>query len=135
LVTGAPNQLREYNFIIKSNSMGTLNQLCSDNAGNEPCWATFYGGVNVKAVDRITGIEYSIGAGAIGNQATFQIDVTDNGEPGASSAATPDEYAITITTANGVYYQVGVPRTALAGGGDGTRVPLNGGNIQVRLKK
>lgn len=115
--------------------MGALNQACSTSTGTEPCWATFTGSLNIKAVDRITGIEYTLSSGYIGNQATFQVDVTDNGEPGASSSPKPDQYAIKVSTSKGLLYQVGAPRSSLTGGGDGSRLDLAGGNIQVRLKR
>ena len=130
----APGGLREYNFIVKSNSMSSLSQKCSTTTGATPCWATIVGGSNVKAVDRLTGIEYTLSAGAIGNQQQFQLDVTDNGEPGASSSTTPDGYAIKVSTSNGLYYQVGTARTSLDPA-NGTQVPLKGGNIQVRLSR
>ena len=53
----------------------------------------------------------------------YQVDVTDNGEPGASSAPTPDTYAIKVYDSSGTYYQLGSPTAQVA---------LNGGNIQVR---
>jgi hypothetical protein len=142
-MTTAPNELRDYNYIIKSNSMDGLKQLCSTTTGTEPCWATFTGKSNVRAVDRKTGISYTLGADIIGNQQSFQVDVTDNGEPGASSATNPDRYAIRIWTSSGTYYQVGTARTTFGnedpakgplGTPDGTQVGLSGGNVQVRLK-
>jgi hypothetical protein len=130
----APDGVREYDFIVKSKSMGTLRQLCSDNRGTEPCWATFTGGANIYAVDRSTGNTYTLSSAHIGNQTTFQVDVTDNGEPGARNAPVPDQYAFTVHTSKGVFYQVGAPRSAL-GPANGALVDLKGGNIQVRLKK
>jgi hypothetical protein len=84
-----------------------------------PCTAEFTGKNTVTAVDRVTGVAYSLG----GNY-SFQVDVTDNGEPGSSAATTPDTYAIRVwTSSGGTYYQLGTPTS---------QVPLNGGNIQVR---
>jgi hypothetical protein len=97
------------------------------------------GGSNVKAVDRLTGIEYTLSAGYIGNQQQFQVDVTDNGEPGSSrwTNVGPDGYAIKVWTAAGTWYQIGTQRTTFgatsADAPNGTQLPLNGGNIQVRL--
>jgi len=69
-------------------------------------------------VNRATGLGYGLGG-----KRQFQVDVTDNGEPGASSSATPDTYAIKVWDTTGTYYQFGSPTAQLA---------LNGGNIQVR---
>jgi hypothetical protein len=132
-VTTAPNEVRDYNFWIKSNSMDSLTQKCSTSTGTEPCWATFTGKSNVKAIDRDTGREYTLGADIIGNQQLFQVDVTDKGEPGASSATHPDGYAIRVWTNSGTFYQVGVARNSM-NPPNGTQVDLKGGNIQVRMK-
>jgi hypothetical protein len=133
--------VRPYNFIIKSNSMDTLTTKCTNPLASspEPCWATIVGGSNVKAVDRLTGIEYTLSAGYIGNQQKFQIDVTDIGEPGSSRWTNdgPDGYAIKIWTSTSTWYQVGTQRTTFAdatGFPNGTQLPLKGGNIQVRPK-
>jgi len=111
----------QYNWIIKSNSMTGLSQ-----TGDTPCptgvvcKSTFTGKSNVTAVNRATGVAYSLG----GNR-QFQVDVTDLGEPGASSSTTPDTYAIRVWDGSGTYYQLGTP--------SGQR-NLEGGNIQVRPK-
>ncbi|GLC23682.1 MBG domain-containing protein [Roseisolibacter agri] len=126
----APSGTRDYNFIIKSNQMSALTQRCSTTTGTEPCWATFTGGSNVKAVDRLTGIEYTLSAGYIGNQQQFQIDLVDNGEPGST-----DRFAIKVWTASQTFMQVGTARTDMNGTPpNGTQVQLLGGNVQVRLK-
>jgi hypothetical protein len=134
-VTGAPSGLRAYNFIVKTpgnGGMDSLNDKCTSNTKPvEPCFATFFGKANIKVVDRLTGIQYSLGAGITGNQVSFQIDVTDNGEPGASSSTNPDSYAIRILTSTGTYYQVGTSSTSLDA--RGTQITLSGGNIQVHL--
>ncbi|HVM04742.1 MAG TPA: Ig-like domain repeat protein [Acidimicrobiales bacterium] len=134
-ITTAPNQVRAYNFWVKSNAMDALQQKCSDSVGTEPCWATITGKSNVKAIDRDTGKEYTLGADILGNQQMFQVDVTDTGEPGSKTATTPDGYAIRVWTSNGTVYQVGTARTSFEGTPNGTQVPLAGGNVQVRLKK
>jgi hypothetical protein len=108
--------LREYNWIIKSNAMLGLTQSCSTLP--KICKATFTGKNNIKAVDRVTGVAYSLG----GNY-QFQVDVTDKGEPGSSASVTPDTYAIRVWNSLGTYYQLGTPTA---------QVPINGGNIQVR---
>ena len=131
---GAPSGLRDYNFIVKSNAMDALVQKCTNtpSIGDPPCWATFTGRSNLKAVDRSTGIAYSFGSGTIGNQQSFQVDVTDAAEPGSSPGTGPDKYAIRIWTSNGTYYQVGTSSTDIDH--PGTQIPITGGNIQVRLK-
>lgn len=61
---------------------------------------------------------------SLGGNYQIQVDVTDNGEPGSSTSATPDTYALRVwDTSTGTYYQVG---TASA------QVGVAGGNIQVR---
>jgi hypothetical protein len=128
-VPGAANDIRAYNFIVKSNSMEGLAQKCTNpTTGAEPCWATFTGKSNVRAVDRTTGISYTLGADIIGNQQYFQVDVTDNGEPGST-----DQYAIRVYTSAGTVYQVGTSRTTIDDHAN-QMVTLGGGNIQVRLK-
>jgi hypothetical protein len=114
--------------------MDGLKQKCSTATGTEPCWATFTGKSNVRAVDRQTGISHSLGADVIGNQQYFQVDVTDNGEPGASSSSQPDGYAIREGTSAGTYYQVGSPRSTFEPSPNGTQVPRAGGSVQVRLR-
>ena len=107
----------DYNWIIKSNAMNQLTQSCTTTLP-KVCKATFTGKSNVNAVNRATGLGYGLGG-----KRQFQVDVTDNGEPGASSSATPDTYAIKVWDTTGTYYQLGSPTAQLA---------LNGGNIQVR---
>ena len=72
----------------------------------------------MTAVNRATGAAYSLG----GNR-QFQVDVTDNGEPGAKVAVLPDTYAIRVWETSGTYYQLGSATSQKA---------LEGGNIQVR---
>lgn len=104
----------EYNWVIKSNAMGALTQNCTTTTPKVRT-ATFTGKATITAVDRATGIAYSLGGGY-----QFQVDVTDKGEPGAGV----DTYALRLwVTATGSYYQLG---TATA------QVTINGGNIQVR---
>jgi hypothetical protein len=105
--------------------MGGLTQQCTT---TEPkvCTATFTGKNTITAVDRLTGLAYSLG----GNY-QFQVDVTDNGEPGSSAAVTPDSYAIRVWNDVGTYYVLGT----YAGTGNLTQIPLGGGNIQVHLEK
>jgi hypothetical protein len=128
----APNGERPYHFIIKNNgnSMSQLAQGCATGTGEPPCWGWFSGNAKVKAVDPTTGYEYILTTNYIGNQGVFRVDVVDNGEPGSSSAITPDTYAITYSTpGGGTFFQTGpadvVPPAPL---------PLKGGNIQVHLK-
>jgi len=82
------------------------------------CTSTFTGKANITAVNRATGVAYSLG----GNM-QFQVDVTDNGEPGSSSSTTPDRYAVRVWDITGTYYQLGTPTAQLS---------INGGNIQVK---
>ncbi len=109
----------EYNWIIKSNLMTGLSQ-----SGGAPCptnvicKSTFTGKSTITAVNRQTGLAYSLG----GNN-SFQVDVTDKGEPGASSSTTPDTYAIWVWNSNGTCYRLGAADAQRA---------LEGGNIQVR---
>jgi hypothetical protein len=107
----------EYNWIVKSNAMGALTQKCSTTTP-KVCTATFTGKANIKAVNRGTGSLFSVG----GNY-QFQVDVTDNGEPGSSNTPTPDTYAIRVWNNTGTYYQLGAATAQLE---------IDGGNIQVR---
>ena len=109
--------LRDYNWIIKSNAMGALTQACTTTLPRI-CKATFTGKSTITAVDRVTGIAYGLG----GNY-QFQVDVTDNGEPGSSPGVGPDTYAIRVWNSTGTCYQLGTPAA---------QVKINGGNIQVR---
>jgi hypothetical protein len=97
--------------------MTQMTQSCTPTAP-KICTSTFTGKANITAVSRTTGLAYSLG----GNE-LFQVDVTDNGEPGSSSSTTPDTYAIKVWDSSGTYYQLGSPTGQIA---------LNGGNIQVR---
>ena len=69
-------------------------------------------------MNRSTGSAYNLG----GNQ-QFQVDVTDNGEPGSSNTPAPDTYALRVWSSSGTYYQLGAPTAQLK---------IAGGNIQVR---
>ena len=82
------------------------------------CTSTFTGKATITAVNRATGVAYSLG----GNM-QFQVDVTDKGEPGSSSSTTPDTYAIRVWDSTGTYCQLGTPAAQLG---------INGGNIQVK---
>jgi hypothetical protein len=117
VINGVTVPAGDYNWIIKSNAMTQLTQSCTTSPP-VVCKATFTGKANITAVNRKTGVAYSLG----GNE-QFQVDVTDNGEPGASSSTTPDTFAIKVWDSNGTYYQLGSPTAQTA---------LNGGNIQVR---
>ncbi len=123
-VSTAPNDVRAYNFWVKSNAMDGLRQKCSTDAGAESCWATITGKSNVKAIDRDTGKEYTLGADVIGNQQFFQVDVTDTGEPGSRTATSPDGYAIRVWTSEGTFYQVGAPRSSFEHPARYPRFPL-----------
>ena len=107
----------DYNWIIKSNAMSALTETCSTTTP-KVCTATFTGKANITAVNRDTGATFSLG----GNY-QFQVDVTDNGEPGSSNTPAPDTYAIRVWNAAGTYYQLGSPKAQLK---------IDGGNIQVR---
>jgi hypothetical protein len=124
-----------YNWQIKSNSWagGGLTSACTT-AAPIKCTATFSGKANIKAINRVTGVEYSLG----GNY-QYQVDVDDYSEPGSSPGAGPDRYAIRVwDPTTGTYYQLGSPRVWTpaelwnnTGGAAGTRPAINGGNIQV----
>jgi hypothetical protein len=107
----------EYNWIVKSNAMSALTQKCSTTTP-KICTATFTGKANITAVNRSTGSAFSLG----GNH-QFQVDVTDNGEPGSTNTVTPDSYALRVWNAGGTYYQLGAPNA---------QVKIEGGNIQIR---
>ena len=108
-----------YNWIIKSNSWsgGGLTQSCTTTTPLV-CKASFSGKDTVVAVSRTTGAMYSLG----GNY-NYQVDVTDNAEPGSSPGNGPDTYAIRIWSSTGTVHQVGTPTAQLA---------IGGGNIQVK---
>jgi hypothetical protein len=108
----------QYNWIIKSNSMGGLTQTCTTTTPTV-CAGTFAGKNNITAVNRATGVAYSLG----GNY-NFQVDLTDASEPGSSPGSGPDTYAIRVwDTTTGTYYQLGSSTAQLA---------IIGGNIQVK---
>ncbi len=72
-------------------------------------------------MDRETGVTFNPGG-----TYSFQVDVTDKGEPGSGpNVTTPDTYAFRIwdTTTGQTYYQVGTPTA---------QVNINGGNVQVK---
>ena len=108
----------QYNWIIKSNAMGTLSQTCTATTP-KVCNASFEGKSNITAVNRATGVAYSLG----GNY-NFHVDVTDNSEPGSSPGAGPDTYTIRVWDSTlGDYYKLpGFP----------TQTKIDGGNIQVK---
>jgi hypothetical protein len=116
----APKQWDDYNWIIKSNSWsgGGFTESCSPTT--VICTADFSGKNTVVAISRTTGQMFSLGGGGI---YSYQVDVTDNGEPGSSASTKPDTYAIRIWTSTGTYYQLGTPTSQVA---------LNGGNLQVK---
>jgi hypothetical protein len=113
----APLPSDSYNWIIKSNSMVGLTESCGTTTPIV-CKAEFTGKSTITAVSRTTGVAYSLG----GNN-SFQVDVTDNSEPGSSPGAGPDTYAIRVWNGAGTYYQLASPTT---------QQPINGGNIQVK---
>jgi len=118
LPTGGYLPAGAYNWIIKSNSMVGLTMNCTATTPTV-CRASFSGKNNIAAVNRQTGVAYSVG----GNY-NFQVDVTDNREPGSSPGAGPDTYALRVwDTVTGTYYQLGSPTSQLA---------INEGNIQAR---
>jgi hypothetical protein len=100
--------------------MGALTQNCTTTTP-KVCTASFSGKNNITAVNRTTGVAYSLG----GNY-NFQVDVTDASEPGSSPGAGPDKYTIRVwDNTTGTYYQF--PNVAPA-----TQTPIAGGNIQVK---
>ncbi len=107
----------EYNWIIKSNAWATggLIQKCNT-ATPKVCTAEFSGKANIRAVNRATGVEYSLG----GNY-SFQVKVTDNREPGSSSTLPADTYTIRVWDESGTYYELAP-----------AELPIEGGNIQVK---
>ena len=108
----------QYNWIIKSNAMSSLNQTCTTTTP-KVCNASFEGKNNITAVNRTTGLAYSLG----GNY-NFHVDVTDNSEPGSTPGAGPDTYTIRVwDSTTGTYYALpGFP----------TQTKIDGGNIQVK---
>jgi hypothetical protein len=125
----------KYNWQIKSNSWsgGGLTQACTTIAPIK-CTATFAGKANIKAINRVTGVEYSLGGNYL-----YQADVDDYSEPGSSPGSGPDRYAIRVwDPTTGTYYQLGSPRTwnptqlwNTLDTGFGVRLNIVGGNIQV----
>jgi hypothetical protein len=127
IVPGAPEGEREYNWIIKSNAMQGLYIYDCTVKTTIGCKATITGKNTVQAVDRETGVLYSIG----GNY-QFQVDVIDNQEPGSSGTG-PDQYAIRVWDSSGTYYELGDSYDD-----HGMLIsPLDiaAGNIQVKAKK
>ena len=128
ILLDAPAGEREYNWLIKSNAMQGLNIYDCELDTTSGCKATITGKNTVQTVDRLTGVLYSIG----GNY-QFQVDVTDNQEPGSSLGVGPDQYAIRVWSTSGTYYELGDTyddNGMLLG-------PLDivGGNIQAKAKK
>src|SRR5205823_4192576 len=86
----------DYNWQIKSNSWqgGGLSLSATCDTTVIPfanCVATFSGKANITAMNRTTGLAYSLG----GNY-NYRVDVTDLGEPGSKAATTPDTYGIKV---------------------------------------
>ncbi len=127
IVPDAPAGERAYDWIIKSNAMQGLNIYDCDKTTTSGCKATITGKTTVQAVDRLTGVLYSIG----GNY-QFQVDVTDNQEPGSSGTG-PDQYAIRIWDNSGTYYELG--NSYDDHGMLLSPVDIGAGNIQVKAKK
>jgi hypothetical protein len=120
----------DYNFQMKSNSWqgGGLSLSTSCNTTTSPfsgCTATFSGKANLTAIDRLSGVAYSLGGGY-----SYRVDVTDFGEPGSKASPTPDTYGLKVWNSSGTYYQLysGPPPNASTF----PQLALNGGNIQVR---
>ena len=109
----------QYNWIIKSNAMGGASRQTCTTTTPKVCTATFAGKNNITAVNRTTGVAYSLG----GNY-NFQVDVTDNSEPGSSPAPVPTR----TRSASGT------PRRAPTTSSRAARrqPKIDGGNIQVR---
>jgi hypothetical protein len=60
---------------------------------------------------------------SLGGNRQFQVDVTDNGEPGSKGGSGAGHVRTKVWETSGTYYQVAVPPAQRA---------LEGGNIQVR---
>jgi hypothetical protein len=121
-VVGAPAGLRDYNFVVKGNLLSSLQLSTTTN----PKTAKFTGKSSITAVDRVTGIAYSLG----GNY-QYEVDVTDKGEPG-SGVANPDTYGIRVTDASGTVIVIGT--YTVSGGSviNTSQINIMGGNIQVK---
>jgi len=127
IVSGAPSGERDYNWIIKSNAMQSLFIYDCTVKTTTGCKATITGKNTVQAVDRETGVLYSIG----GNY-QFQVDVIDNQEPGSSGMG-PDQYAIRVWNTSGTYYELG--NSYDDHGMLISPLDIAAGNIQVKQKK
>lgn len=132
-----PAGMADYNLQIKSNS--TTLFTIADCAGTKPrtCYSTFSGKATVKAIDRLTGTTYDVGA-ALGGNVQFQIDVWDGGEPGSSPGVGPDTFAIRVWNAStNIVVLDSLPNSTYDGDKDlnpalnQKQVLINGGNIQV----
>jgi hypothetical protein len=111
--------VRDYNFVVKSNSMGSITQSTT----TTPKFAKFEGKATIKAVDRLTGVVYDGGGGYL-----FQVDVTDKGEPG-SGVTNSDTYATRITDSAG---KVVILLGSYTGTTNTAQIGIKGGNIQVK---
>jgi hypothetical protein len=87
----------------------------------------------LRAVDRTTGIEYAIDSSVIGNQQSFQVEITDRSEPGSSSTPPQDSYSIRVWTNSGTFYVAGTQTNTVPPGPTEQQIVLGGGNIQVHL--
>jgi hypothetical protein len=105
-----------YTWVVKSNAMKAYSQQCTL---QRVCGATFSGKATIKAVNRGTGKTYSLGGGF-----GFDVQVTDNGEPGVRAPA--DTYTIRVSDG---------ARTVHTVGSSGAGITIGGGNIQVRQPK
>jgi hypothetical protein len=85
----------------------------------------YYGSVVIQQIDDYGNVLWSQGAN------TAVIQVIDNGEPGASSAQTPDQIQIVIRDKNGVIWYTNIP-PAYVNNNPAYLQNLGGGNIQVR---
>jgi hypothetical protein len=124
----APEGVRDYSILIKSNAMTGLNIYNCPKDALSGCQATISGKNNIQARDRLTGELYDVG----GNY-QFQVDVTDNREGSSPPTAPADLYAIRVWNASGQYYELGdaySDRGALT-----NPLPISGGNIQVKAAK
>lgn len=98
--------------------MTALSQTCTTTSP-KVCKATFTGKNNITAVNRATGVATSLG----GNY-QFQVDVTDNAEPGSRPGPGPDTYAIKVwDSTTPTYYQLATPAA---------QQRIDGGNVQVK---
>jgi hypothetical protein len=121
LVAGVPAGERSYNMVIKSNALSSM-VLLSEDATGAGSQGTLTGKCTLQAVDRETGILYSVAGGLL-----FQVDGVDNSKTGE-----PDGYALRVWDTSGVRYMTG---DAYDGSGTlAATIAIGGGHIKVTIK-